>query len=74
MVEILFRVFTNSFICGEGHFRHTGKQCKIWKSVFDLWNFVTNKMSSLDPDNVEDLVTIKCNMTLLEEFENDNGN
>ena len=37
-------------------------------------NFVTNKRSSLDPDNVEDLVTIKCNMKLLEEFENDNRN
>ena len=35
-------------------------------------NMVTTKRTNLDPDKVEDLVTITCNLELLQEFESKN--
>ena len=35
-------------------------------------NTVTTKRTNLDPDKVEDLVTIACNLELLQEFESKN--
>ena len=35
-------------------------------------NMVATKQTNLDPDKVEDLVTIACNLELLKEFESKN--
>ena len=46
--------------------------CKVGTVSSASGNTVTSKRTLLDPDHVEDLVTIYCNLEQLQEFENNN--
>ena len=69
MVVILLEDSPHSLHCSKKILGIPASSAKSERVFSVSGNMVTPKTTSLDPGCIEDLVTINCNLQLLEEFE-----